>query len=404
MFKEGSLLQVPDELIVVDEQYFAVYNYTTTEGAVMPLIVSVDLPDSFIDGAIDNAVEYTIQTFADEYGYAFLPMFNMSDLKIMDPDNPGTDIDALLENVENDLETKAKYFGKTWLLDNDVQQLFAYGAITGEDISPYLESLQVFQDFNEQERTFKELQYTNPSAANKALKDGYTALKLQAAQLGITGDGVDGLIRDLSFDIVSGRLTTSEGMNQLLYLTDDYRLAMAGGQEVLDDKYKPYLETINKTQTGMGAAKNLISEYLGADVARAFKENGLLEKYAAGLRADAQAGEGVTVNKDKMLDELQAAHDKLFPNYEGSKHSLWSSSLYKTAQNILGKAALSINDKKSIDVLSQSVGGDMTLFAGELRKKFENDPTVQDNTLRGMGGVFNQDISGVFRGQGLVGR
>ena len=172
MFKEGSLLQVPDELIVVDEQYFAVYNYTTTEGAVMPLIVSVDLPDSFIDGAIDNAVEYTIQTFADEYGYAFLPMFNMSDLKIMDPDNPGTDIDALLENVENDLETKAKYFGKTWLLDNDVQQLFAYGAITGEDISPYLESLQVFQDFNEQERTFKELQYTNPSAANKALKDG----------------------------------------------------------------------------------------------------------------------------------------------------------------------------------------------------------------------------------------
>ena len=105
-----------------------------------------------------------------------------------------------------------------------------------------------------------------------------------------------------------------------------------------------------------------------------------------------------------MLDELQAAHDKLFPNYEGSKHSLWSSSLYKTAQNILGKAALSINDKKSIDVLSQSVGGDMTLFAGELRKKFENDPTVQDNTLSGMGGVFNQDISGVFRGQGLVGR
>ena len=70
MFKEGSLLQVPDELIVVDEQYFAVYNYTTTEGAVMPLVVSVDLPDSFIDGAIDNAVGYTIQTFADEYGYA----------------------------------------------------------------------------------------------------------------------------------------------------------------------------------------------------------------------------------------------------------------------------------------------------------------------------------------------
>ena len=42
IFKEGSLLQVPDELILVNNEYYAVYNYTTTGGSVMPLIVDID--------------------------------------------------------------------------------------------------------------------------------------------------------------------------------------------------------------------------------------------------------------------------------------------------------------------------------------------------------------------------
>jgi len=44
------------------------------------------------------------------------------------------------------------------------------------------------------------------------------------------------------------------------------------------------------------------------------------------------------------------------------------------------------------------------LFAGELRKKFEDDPTYQDTVLGAMTGAFKQDISGVFSGQSLVGR
>ena len=141
IFKEGSLLQTPDELIVVNGEYYAVYNYTASSGATMPLVVDIDLPESFAEGALAQATEYTVESFADNYGYAFFPMFNLSDLKVVDPKNPKTDIDWLLENVENDLQKKATIFGKTWYLDDEVQQLFAYGAITGESITPYLENL-----------------------------------------------------------------------------------------------------------------------------------------------------------------------------------------------------------------------------------------------------------------------
>ena len=59
--------------------------------------------------------------------------------------------------------------------------------------------------------------------------------------------------------------------------------------------------------------------------------------------------------------------------------------------------------KKNVDIISQKVGGDMTLFAGEIRKTYENDPTYQDKVLGDMTGVFKQDVSGVFTGQSLVG-
>ena len=206
IFKEGSLLQTPDELIVVNGEYYAVYNYTASSGATMPLVVDIDLPESFAEGALAQATEYTVESFADNYGYAFFPMFNLSDLKVVDPKNPKTDIDWLLENVENDLQKKATIFGKTWYLDDEVQQLFAYGAITGEDISPYLENLTWFKDHTAEQRNWIELVYTNPTKAGKLVKDNYTALKLQITQMGISGEGVDDLVRELASDIAQGNL------------------------------------------------------------------------------------------------------------------------------------------------------------------------------------------------------
>lgn len=403
IFKEGSLLQVPDELIFVNERYYAVYNYTTTSGAVMPLVVDVDLPESFAEGALDTAVAYTEQTFADKYGYAFFPMFNLSDLKLLDPENPKTDVDWLLENVENDLQKKATIFGKTWYLDDEVQQLFAYGAITGQDITPYLENLTWFKDHTPEQRDWIQLVYTNPTRAAEIVKDNYTALKLQIAQLGISGEGVDDLVRELSSDIAQGNITTAEAAQTISFLIDPYKLSMAGGVSAMNQDYTGYIDKINPTKSGMSDAKSLVTKYLGVDAAVAFEGNGVIEQYAAMLRADAAQGEGVTTNREVIIEQLQKAHDKLFPNYEGSQHELWSAPLYRTFQSITGKTALSNQDKKNVDIISQKVGGDMTLFAGEIRKQYENDPTYQDQVLGAMAGVFKQDVSGVFTGQSLVG-
>ncbi len=403
IFKEGSLLQTPDELIVVNNEYFAVYNYTASSGAVMPLVVTIDLPESFVEGAFDQAVEYTLDTFASEYGYAFFPMFNLSDLKVVDPENPKTDVDWLLENVENDLQKKATVFGKRWYLDDEVQQLFAYGSITGQDISPYLETLSWFKDSSPEQRNFIQLVYTNPTEAARIVQENYTALKLQVAQLGISGEGVDDLVRQLSSDIAQGNITTAEAATTISYLIDPYRMAMAGGISALNQDYTGYVEKINATQNGVSDAKNLITQYLGVDAAQSMTDNGVVEQYAAMLRADASQGEGVTTNRDIIIGQLQNAHDKIFPGYAGSQHQLWSAPLYRTFQTITGKSALSNQDKKNVDIISQSVGGDMTLFAGEIRKQYENDPTYQDQVLGAMTGAFKQDVSGVFTGQSLVG-
>ena len=67
IFKQGSNLQTPDELIEVNNEYYAVYNYTATSGNVLPLVVSIDLPQSFAEGALEQSTEYTLQEYTDKY-------------------------------------------------------------------------------------------------------------------------------------------------------------------------------------------------------------------------------------------------------------------------------------------------------------------------------------------------
>lgn len=402
IFKEGSLLQVPDELIIVNGKYYAVYNYVATSGNSMPLVVDVDLPESFAEGALDAAVAYTEQTFADQYGYAFFPMFNLSDLKVIDPENQTTDVDWLLENVENDLQKKAKTFGKEWYLDDEVQQLFAYGAITGEDISPYLENLTWFKDHNAAQRDWITLVYNNPQKAQEFINDNYIALRTQMNQLGISGSGVDDLTRQLAGDIAQGNIDSAEASQILSYLIDPYKLTMAGGIDALNEDYRGFTDKINPSKNGIAGAKSLITKYLGVDAAQEFTKNGIVEQYAAMLRADAETG--TKNNEDIIKEQLQTAHDKLFPQFEGSQHEMWSAPMYSKFLSLTGKTALSNTDKKNVDIISQKTGGDMTLFAGEIRNSYEDDPTYADQVLGAMTNAFgSQDVSGVFTGQSLVG-
>ena len=402
IFKEGSLLQVPDELIIVNGKYYAVYNYVATSGNSMPLVVDVDLPESFAEGALDAAVAYTEQTFADQYGYAFFPMFNLSDLKVIDPENQTTDVDWLLENVENDLQKKAKTFGKEWYLDDEVQQLFAYGAITGEDISSYLENLTWFKDHNAAQRDWITLVYNNPQKAQEFINNNYIALRTQMNQLGISGSGVDDLTRQLAGDIAQGNIDSAEASQILSYLIDPYKLTMAGGIDALNEDYRGFTDKINPSKNGIAGAKSLITKYLGVDAAQEFTKNGIVEQYAAMLRADAETG--TTNNEDIIKEQLQTAHDKLFPQFEGSQHEMWSAPMYSKFLSLTGKTALSNTDKKNVDIISQKTGGDMTLFSAEIRNQYEDDPTYADQVLGAMTTAFgSQDVSGVFTGQSLVG-
>jgi len=404
IFKEGSRLQIPDELIVIGGEYYAVYNYTASSGNTMPLVVNVDLRESFVEGALESATEYTEQTFVDKYGYAFFPMFNLSDLKVIDPKNEKTDVDWLLENVENDLQKKAEIFGKQWYLDDEVQQLFAYGAITGEEISPYLENLTWFKEHNDTQRNWIKLVYNDPEAAQKLVNDNYVSFRTQISQLGISGDGVDDLTRKLASDVAQGNIDSAEASQILGYLIDPYKLSMAGGVDALNEDYRGFVTEINPTKSGIGDAKALITKYLGVDAAQEFSKNGIVEQYAAMLRADAEIGEGVTTNRETIMEQLQTAHDKLFPQFEGSQHEMWSAPMYSSFKQITGKSALSNSDKKKVDIISQKTGGDMTLFAGEIRKEYEDDPTYSDQVLGGLQRALgSQAISGVFTSQSLRG-
>ena len=328
-------------------------------------------------------------------------MFNLSDLKAIDPESETTDVDWLLENVENDLQKKATTFGKEWYLDDEVQQLFAYGAITGEDISPYLENLTWFKDHNASQRDWITLVYNNPQKAQEFINNNYIALRTQINQLGISGSGADDLTRQLAGDIAQGNIDSAEASQILSYLIDPYKLTMAGGIDALNEDYRGFTDKINPSKNGISGAKSLITKYLGVDAAQEFTKNGIVEQSAAMLRADAETG--TKNNEDIIKEQLQTAHDKLFPQFEGSQHEMWSAPMYRNFMAITGKSALSNTDKKNVDIISQKTGGDMTLFAGEIRNQYEDDPTYADQVLGGMASVFRQDVSGVFTGQSLVG-
>jgi hypothetical protein len=351
-----------------------------------------------------SAREITEEQFQEETGYVLFSIFSLSDLKQETADDPLSNLDAILANVDNDLERKAQKFGSSWYLDDEVQQLFAYGAITGESITPYLEDLSWWKNTTEDERDWIKLVYRDPNKANEIIKDNYQSLLLSLNQLQITGEGADDLIKQLTSDLSSGKFGTgseaSSEINSIVsLLVDSVKRQQSGGLEALPEDYQGYVGRINETKSGEGTAFDLVEKYLGTEAAHSYRESGLLKEYSGLLRADSEAG--TTINADMINEELQKAHDKLYPEFEGSKHQSWSTTLYEDTRAILGKTSLSRGDKKKVDLISQSVGGDRTLIRGAIRKEFEDDPSYQNTVLQNVSRVFGQDQSGVFYASGM---
>jgi len=404
-FKEGIGLDQADRLIIVDGKYYAIYDYTTIDGNTMPLVIEVDVLDVLANPGA--AIETSIEQFESDTGYIFQPIFMVSQLSKTDPTDETTDLDYILNFTRNQLEKKANVLGKKWFLNDDIQRLFALQAITGEDISEYLEP--VLEGYGTaDEREWIELVYRNHDKAEEIVYDNYENLLLSVNQMRITGPGLDSLLKDLAADVSSGKFGTGQAaaakVNEIIsYLTDSVKRNMAGGINAVDEEYRKYVGEIDETQSGIAAAYNLVKDYLGEDIAKTYRSNGMLEQYAGLLRADGSAGytEGGGPNETKIINDLQAAHDKIFPGFEGSKHKDWSGPIYEIGSTTLGKDFLTAEEKKQMDLISQKVGGDMNLYEQELRTQFKNDADYQDKVLLGATSVFNQDISGVFVGQGM---
>ena len=404
-FKEGIGLDQADRLIIVDGKYYAIYDYTTIGGNTMPLVIEVDVLDVLANPGA--AIETSIEQFESDTGYIFQPIFMVSQLSKTDPTDETTDLDYILNFTKNQLEKKANVLGKKWFLNDDVQRLFALQAITGEEVSEYLDP--ILEGYGTaDEREWIELVYRDPSKAEEIVYDNYENLLLSTNQMRITGPGVDALLKDLAGDVSSGKFGTGQAasskVNEIIsYLTDSVKRDMAGGINAIDEEYRQYVGQIDETQSGIAAAYKLVKDYLGEDIAKTYRSNGMLEQYAGLLRADASAGytEGGGANETKLTNDLQAAHDKIFPGFEGSKHSDWSGPIYEIGGTTLGKSFLTVEEKKQMDLIAQKVGGDMNLYEQELRTQFENDADYQDKVLSNSTSVFNQDISAVFVGQGM---
>jgi len=70
----------------------------------------------------------------------------------------------------------------------------------------------------------------------------------------------------------------------------------------MDSEYLPFLGRINQTQSGMSAAKSLVTAYLGVDAARAFSDNGLSLK--------SFVNEEIQVLKNKLNEKITSNCDR----------------------------------------------------------------------------------------------
>ena len=111
------------------------------------------------------------------------------------------------------------------------------------------------------------------------------------------------------------------------------------------------------------------------------------------LRLDAE--QETTTGKEQIMQELQMAHDKLYPHFEGAKHSTWSAPLYNYGFQIT-KVAPDKNFKAYMDRLAKDFKGDYTVIGQQIRQDYIDSPGVKNELMSGMAGQFKQDLSAAF--------
>ena len=384
-----------DEVIQVDNEYYGIFNVSGPEYS-LPLVVYIDSMNYFDGGqAPANVQSYTKEEWENVNERLFVPVMNYADLQ--DPDSQSwSDIESALDKS---LISQAAIVGN-WIYEDDIIKLYAASALTGQPVTPTeIENTPYFLNTTDQERAWIQLELLAPERAKSQLAQNQENFNVDMSALGLTGSGFNSLSAQLALDVSSGMMIEGDQMSGdkafeiLRQLSDPYYRGISGGDEALPESYRKYIDTIDSTKTGELAAENLIIDYVGEDALAGYAENGILAKYAGMLRLDAE--QNTNTGKEKIIEELQTAHDKLNPHFAGAKHSTWSGPLYNYGFQIT-KQAPNKEFKAYMDRLAKDFKGDYTVIGKQIRNDYIDTPGVQQDVMRGMSGSFKQDLSAAF--------
>ena len=384
-----------DEIIQVDGEYYGIFNVSGPEYN-LPLVVFIDSMNYFTGGQPPaNVQSYTKEEWENANERLFVPVMDYADLQ--DPDDKSwAEIESSLDRA---LESQAAIVGN-WIFEDDIVKLYAASALTGEPVSATdIENTAYYLNTSEQERNWIQLELLAPERAAAQLSQNKENFNVDMSSLGITGSGFNNLSSQLALDVSSGKMIEGDVMDGdkafeiLRLLSDPYYRSISGGDEALPESYRKYIDKINPTKTGEISAENLIVDYVGEDALAGYKESGVLQKYAGMLRLDSE--NDTTTGKEQIMQELQAAHDKLNPHFAGAKHSTWSGPLYNYGFGIT-KVAPNKEFKAYMDRLAKDFKGDYTVIGQQIRNDYIDSPGVKNEMLGGMAGQFKQDLSAAF--------
>lgn len=377
----------PDDLIQVDGNYYGVFN-VEGPGYAMPVLVFVDDTNALLPGVTPSFVG-TKDEWEEANNRLFVDIMDYSTIK--NPDNQTWE--ELESALERELQRTANKLGE-WIFEDEIINLYTVSALTGKPISSEdLENTNYFLTTSPEERKWIQLNAISPAEAQKLLEDNIQSFNTYLFGSGITGSGINNLSNKLSLDVSSGKISSNEAINIVRLISDPVYRNVSGGNEAVPEAYRPYMEQINSTKAGELSAEGLIVEYLGQQALEGFKTSGLVEKYAGMLRMDAQNNSNIMQNT--IIKELQTAHDTLFPNFKGAKHSTWSGPFYQYFRNIT-KITPSNEDKSYIDNLARDFKGDYNAMGKKIRGDYIDTPGVKNDMISNMGRQFQQDLSAAY--------
>lgn len=381
----------PDAIIRINGVAYAVFFDTESTGD-FPILAKVDSMNFVKDPNV--IVDLTEDEFAREYGYVFRGHEDLlvSEIPTLEQGQEVVDYRTVMDTMEAKLDAQGKEAGMKWILDRDVQTAFLAATLTGQPISvDDLKDTGWYNMSTEGQRNFMAEFYGDNDAFQEKVQNNISSIRTKIYQEGFKGD-ISKLVETLAFGVASQAYTKEEAELYIDYIGDSTYLTIAGGEEVLPEELRKYVNQFETTD-GKTSAKSFIKSYLGDEAVAGFMDNGNLLRYAGMIRN----GQGQMVK-----DELQALHDNMFPAFKGSQYGVWneyySNRASKIINGVTGQQVVELTTKQKgiVNDLIIEASGDYQKFDKLIRTEYKDAPGVKNAIIKGMLGRVPQAVSGVF--------